>query len=373
MKTILTSLLTYTFILTGLIVNGAATEASDTVIIELTNKSKIIIYTDDRAELENIESYDLNQMIKDLNDALGSKKIEKIELTDESGKKYLKDTTIVLGEDGAKTRIKVGNLELLLDADEWDDIDDALENAFEDEGSFRKYSYEESASGIKRTDNNFNVDIGLNNWIEDGTFPDSDNQPYTLRPFGSWYVALNSTYKTWLAGPLFVEWAFGASWYNFKLQDSDYMIEKGLNGVEFNPVPVEYNTTKSRLSVPYANVSFVPMLDFAKGKRRVNNHEKDGFTFRTYKKQGIRFGAGMYAGYRLGGNYKLKYSDEGNKEKIKEKDHFYLENFRYGIRAQFGFKGLDIFANYDLNSVFSEGKGPAGSSGLNAISFGITL
>jgi hypothetical protein len=372
MKTILIALLTYTFILTGLSVHGANTPA-DTVIIELTNKSKIIIYTDDRDELKKIESYDLNQMIKDLNDALGSKKIAKIELTDESGKKYLKDTTIVLGEDGAKTRIKVGNLELLVDADEWDDIEDALDEAFEEDGTFKKYSYEESPQSIKRTENNFNIDLGLNNWIENGNFPDADNQPYTLRPFGSWYIGLNSTFKTQVAGPFFVEWGFGASWYNFRLQDSDFMIEQGVDNVEFNPTPATYNTTKSRLSVPYANVSFVPMFDFAQGSRRVNNKEKGGITFRTYKKQGVRFGAGMYAGYRLGGNSKLKYSEEGNKEKLKEKDHFYLENFRYGIRAQFGFKGLDLFANYDLNSVFSEGKGPTGSPGLNAISFGIIL
>lgn len=369
MKTILTSLLTYTFMLYGLQAIANGTEG-DTVIIELTNKSKIVIYTEDRMELENIEDYDLNQMIKDLNDALGSKKIEKIELTDESGKKYLKDTTIVIGDDGAKTRIQIGNLELLLDADEWDDFDDAIEDAMQDD-KVRKYSYEENS--VKRTQDNFNIDIGLNNWIEGGSFPDSDNQPYTLRPFGSWYIALNSTNKTWISGPLFLEWGFGASWYNFSLLDTDYMINKGDTRVEFNTTPVEYNTNKSRLSVPYANISIVPMLDFAQGRKKVNNVEKGSFTFRTYRKQGARVGVGMYAGYRLGGNYKLKYKEEGDKQKIKEQDHFYLQNFRYGVRAQFGFKGLDLFACYDLNEVFSEGKGPVGSSGLNAITFGITL
>lgn len=371
MKSILITLLTYTFMLQGNSIAAKDKTDGDTVIIELSNKSKVVIYTTDRIELEKMEDYDLNKMIKDLNDALGSKKIEKIELTDESGKKYLKDTTIIIGDEKAKTRIQIGNLELLLDADEWDDIDKAFEDAIEEGGEVKKYSYNEKPT--KRTRDNFNIDIGLNNWMENGKFPDSDNQPYTLRPFGSWYIGLNNTYKTWVTGPLFLEWGFGASWYNFKLQDSDYMISKGVSEIEFTEVPAEYNTRKSRLSVPYANITIVPMIDLAKGIRKVKNTEKGGFTFRSYKKQGVRFGVGMYAGYRLGGNYKLKYTEDGNKEKIKESDHFYLENFRYGVRAQFGFKGLDLFATYDLNEVFSQGRGPAGSSGLNAISFGITL
>lgn len=367
MKTILTTLLTYTFMLHG---STAIAAESDTVIIELSNKSKLVIYTEDRDELGKLEAYDINKMIKDLNDALDSKKIKKIELTDESGKKYLKDTTIVFGDDNAKTRIQIGNLELLIDADEWNDNDDPFEDDMKDD-NVKKYSYKEKST--KRTKDNFNIDIGFNNWIEGGSFPDSDNQPYTLKPFGSWYIGLNNTYKTWITGPLFLEWGFGASWYNFKLQDSDYMISKGETQIEITEAPVTYNTTKSRLSVPYANVTIVPMFDFAKGVRRVDNTEKGNFTLRAYKKQGVRFGVGMYAGYRLGGSYKFKYSEDGNKEKIKESDHFYLENLRYGVRAQFGFKGFDLFAMYDLNEVFSEGKGPVGSSGLNAISFGITL
>ncbi|MFY0599977.1 MAG: hypothetical protein JXR03_09925 [Cyclobacteriaceae bacterium] len=370
MKTILISLFTYTFLLQSL--NAMATEnpKGDTVIIELSNKSKVVIYADDREELEKIEKYDLNKMIKDLNEALGSKKIQKIELTDESGKKYLKDTTIVIGDDGSKTRIQIGNLELLIDSDEWNEMECDPDTNWEDK-EVEKYSYEENS--VKRTKNSFNIDIGLNNWIEGTSFPDAENKPYTLSPFGSWYLGFNSVNRTWISGPLFLEWGVGASWHNFKLQDSDYIISKGVNNVELSEAPVEYNTTKSRLSVPYANITLVPMFDFAKGKRRVDNTKKGGVIFRAYKKQGIRFGVGMYAGYRLGGNYKLKYKEDGNKEKLKESDHFYLENFRYGVRAQFGFKGLDLFAAYDLNEVFNQGRGPAGSSGLNAISFGVTL
>ncbi len=366
---------TITAILAGILTLAGAytTEAAsaDTVIIELTNKSKIVIYTSDRMELKSMEKYDINQMIKELNEALGSKKIEKIELTDESGKKYLKDTTIVFGDNKAKTRIKIGNMELLVDADEWDDLDDVIEESLEGDHKMKRFSYEEPAED--RTKNDFRIDIGMNNWMEGSSFPDANNSPYRLKPLGSWYIGVNSTFSTWIAGPLFFDWGFGVSWYNFNLQDPDYIIEKGATNIELTSADVEFNSIKSRLSVPFVNATFVPMFDFAKGKRKVDNREKGSLTFRTYKKQGIRFGVGPYVGYRLGGNSKYKYEDDGDTERKKVSDSFYLENIRYGLRAQFGFKGLDIFAAYDFNDVFATGRGPAGSSGLNAISFGITL
>ncbi|WP_258105199.1 hypothetical protein [Marinoscillum sp. MHG1-6] len=341
--------------------------ASDTVIIELSAGSKIIIYSDNREELKGLERYDINQMIRDINEALESKKIQKIELTDENGQSYSKDTTIIIGDGQAKTSIKIGNMELLIDADEWEE-DEEDHNFFWDD--FDK----EDDNDNRRTSNSFNVDIGLNNWMAGGKFPDADNSPFTVKPFGSWYIGLNSSYSTWVTGPLYLDWGFGVSWNNYKLQDSDYIFTKGANEIELQPTPAEYQTIKSRLSVPYVNVNFVPVINLTNGQRP-HSKWKDGFNFDRdeYKNQGLRFGLGGYAGYRIGGNSKLKYKVNGNKQKDKTSDHFYLQNFRYGIRAQFGFKGLDIFATYDLNEVFSQGHGPVNLGGLHAMSFGITL
>jgi hypothetical protein len=342
--------------------------AGDTVVIELNNRSKITIYTADRVALKDIEQYDLNKMIKDLNSALKSKKIEKIELEDENGKKYLRDTTIILGAgSSAKTKIEVGNMELLVDADDWDDLEDEFDNDL----PVKRYHYEEDA--IDRTRHFFNIDIGLTNWMENGSFPDENNQDYAVKPWGSWYIALNSVNRTWLTGPLFLDWGMGISWHNWKMQNPDQIIIKGDDNIELTEAPVIYSSIKSKLTAPYINVNMVPMLDFAKGRRRVKNLERGSVSFRTYKKQGVRFGVGGFAGYRIGGHTKYVYEEEGKKQKDKDKGNFYLSNFRYGIRAQIGYKGLDLFAQYDLNSVFAEGRGPAGSPGLNAISFGITL
>lgn len=370
MKTIITACIAFMLLSGTGIVRASDTTDGDTVVIELNNKSKIIIYTADRVALKDLEAYDLNKMVEDLNDALGSKKIEKIELEDKNGRKYLKDTTIVFGDGNVKTKIKIGNMELLVDADDWDE----LEDEFDDDLPVKKYDYQERS--IDRTRHYFNIDVGLNNWMEGNQFPDADGQPYTVKPWGSWYFALNSVNRTWVSGPLFLDWGLGVSWFNWKMQDANIMVEKGLESIEFIDATIanpEIDGIKSRLSAPYVNVNFVPMLDFAKGRRRVKNLERGSVNFRTYKKQGLRFGVGGYAGYRIGGNTKFVYREDGEKQKDKNQNNYYLENFRYGIRAQVGFKGLDLFATYDINSVFAGDRGPNGGDGLNAITFGITL
>ncbi|MFN8887027.1 MAG: hypothetical protein ACK5WF_06180, partial [Cyclobacteriaceae bacterium] len=66
---------------------------------------------------------------------------------------------------------------------------------------------------------------------------------------------------------------------------------------------------------------------------------------------------------------KQVYEVDGDDKVERHHDPYFLNNIRYGIRAQFGFRGTDFFFNYDMNDLFVAGKGPQ----LNAFSFGITL
>ena len=40
-------------------------------------------------------------------------------------------------------------------------------------------------------------------------------------------------------------------------------------------------------------------------------------------------------------------------QKSHDHDNYYLNNIRYGLRAQIGFRGTDLFFNYDLNDLFN--------------------
>jgi hypothetical protein len=85
----------FTLLFTGLLCAGFATaNPMDTVVIELDNDSKIIIYTQNKADLRDIENYDINKMIRNLNKELKGSNVEYIELRDQDGNVYKNDTTV---------------------------------------------------------------------------------------------------------------------------------------------------------------------------------------------------------------------------------------------------------------------------------------
>ena len=51
---------------------AASSNAADTVIIELGNNTRIITYVQDAEGLKELENYDLNAMLKDLNLSIDS-------------------------------------------------------------------------------------------------------------------------------------------------------------------------------------------------------------------------------------------------------------------------------------------------------------
>jgi hypothetical protein len=344
---------------------------SDTVIIQLENNSRIVIYTKDKADLKDLESFDINEMIRDLNRSIEGQDTNYLELSDD-GDKYKRDKSYIYEDGKQSAKVRIGGMQLEVDDMDWSDPDDweDLEDRWDREDDFRQYSYIDN--NIDRTDNNFNIDLGTNNWLEgDYQFPQDNNRDYSVKPWGSWYVGLNSINKTWIGGPLFLEWGFGVSFYNWKMENPNYQVLKGMDSVTFElPDPTtDINPEKSKLTASYINFQMVPMFDFAQGRKKVKAYEKGGVRFSRSRRDGIRFGAGGYAGYRIGSRSKFVYNENGDSEKDIDKDNFYLNNLRYGVRAQFGFRDIDFFASYDLNEVFVNGRGPK----LNAVTFGIIL
>ena len=215
------------------------------------------------------------------------------------------------------------------------------------------------------THRSFSIDLGINNWLEEGEFPSDNNAVYAVRPWGSWYVGLNMLNDTHISGPLHVEWGVGVNWYNFKFEDEHTRITEGADQVVFYTAPLDTESDKSKLTAAFVNASLVPMLKLSdRGRRHRHHHHWDhwhGFDNRG----GFRIGAGGYVGYKIDSYTKVIVDDD----KDRDHDGFYLNNIRYGIRGQVGFRGLDLFVNYDLNELFVENKGPK----LQAFSFGVIL
>lgn len=313
----------------------AQSKPADTVVIKVGEGSKIIMAIQDKKDLETMKHYDFQKLINDL--------ILKLEEKDTASQQapaanYLKEPVQELEPE---TEV------VIREEDEDEDDED--------------WSHRTTWHS-RRTYHSINFDLGMNNYLEDGKFPNETNSLYTVKPWGSWYVGINSNLRTRISNKFFLEWGGGVSWYNFKFQNEQTMISKDDNSVIFSQNPLDVDYTKSKLTATYLQAQLVPMIDFGGNRRKpsfFDGHGSDSF----------RFGAGPYVGYRIDSYSKQVYKEEGDKIKPKDHDHFYLNNLRYGIRAQLGFEEVDFFFNYDLNELFIENKGPK----LNAFSFGITF
>ncbi len=317
-----------------LVTPAFAQDATDTVVIKVGDGSKVIFAIKDKKDLETMKKYNFQKLMDDM--------IYKLEVRDSS--RLNKLSSEFLKKDSVKA-VTANNEAANIQPNETPTV----------------ITHERKYHG-RRTRNSFNVDLGTNNFLENGNSPSQSNSLYTVRPWGSWYVSLNSIYRTRMTNKFFLEWGGGVSWYNFKFQNSQVVMTKDDNGVYFNLDPRNYSFTKSKLTACFVNISIVPVLDFGSNRRKPSFFDGHGAG-------GFRIGLGPYVGYLIDSYTKQVYTEDGDKRKEKHHDNYYLNNLRYGVRLQFGFDDIDFFFNYDINNVFADNKGPQ----LNAFAFGISF
>jgi hypothetical protein len=323
----------------------------DTVVINFGNNSKILILVDNPEELKKISQFDINAMLEELSISIDSmdEQDQYLRIEDETGESYLKDTSIVLNS------LTAADLEQLKKS-----IKDEVKEELEDEYAG---SEKEKRKKHRRTQHYLNLELGMNNYLQEGKFPDADNELYSVKPWGSWYVGIIGTNRTQLSGPLYLDWGGGISWYNFKHQNFTTRLEKGDSEVIYYDDPDVPSPIKSKLAITHLNIHLVPMLNFGK-----SGGKKDIFHW-DYYDSSFRFGLGGYLGYRIKSWTKYTWKEEGDKEKDHDYGNFYLNNLRYGVKFIIGYRSMDLFMNYDISELYSENRGPR----LNAFSFGIIL
>ncbi len=353
MKTILTAILLFSTVFLSAAVSPElpGRVVKDTVVINFGNKSKIMILVDDPEELKKISEFDLNKMLKDLSISVDTMNNDEqyLKIEDETGEKYLNDTSIVV-EQGTVIDVEALKEEIK------DELRDEMKTETKKESSRKKKDY-------KRTRSYFNFEFGMNNWLQDGRYPNESNALYTVRNWGSWYVALANTNRVHVSGSFYFDFGASISWYNFKFQNDRTRLEKAETQAVFWEDNLIEGPIKSKLTISYLNATFVPTFSFGKSGRK-----RDLFNWDYYDK-GFRVGLGGYIGYRLWSFTKYVWRDSGPRQRNREHNDFFLNNLRYGVRFVTGFRMLDIFVNYDINTIFIEDRGPS----LNGLSFGIIL
>jgi hypothetical protein len=340
----------------------AIASEKDSIIVLFGKKTRIVVHSEDKQELQKLKDFDFNALFEQV--LAVSEKSQSNTASKDTSFVMNGDSVIVRGSDVlVKDNDKSISFTIRIGKDE-DSEEEELELSENDstivtiksrrsssDSNYRRFRNRKEHHN-KRTEGEFRLDLGLNNYLENGQIPDQSNQPYELRPLGSRYVALGYIYKTRIGNqksPFYLTHGIEFSANNFMF-DGDARIRKGTDGVSFEDTGIDLR--RNKLTVWYLSIPVMPMLDFKRARLG-----------------SFRFGFGGYVGYRIHSYSKIMHFENGDRVKDHEKSNFYLNNLRYGLQTQISIFGINFFAKYDLNPLFSSGKGPD----LNAVSFGIRL
>lgn len=134
--------------------------------------------------------------------------------------------------------------------------------------------------------------------------------------------------------------------------DKKTSIEKGNSRIE--PIEQYYDSKqKSKLSSVYLSVPL--LVEFQVPIKNYGNR--------------LYFSAGVVVNKRLSTHTKVKYRENGKKEKLKTPDDFYMHDFRFSGMFRMGYRFINLFVTYDLQPLFQKEKGPE----LYPFSVGIAL
>jgi hypothetical protein len=209
------------------------------------------------------------------------------------------------------------------------------------------------------SDNGLHLYLGLNGMNgKPGQLPPALlSSDFDLKALNSTFVSLAIDESVNLVRGKKSAWRLGygvsVDWYNFQF-DHSRVIQKSATGQTiFQPIiskGAEIELEKNKLAVSYVTLPLMSQFVF----RKVSAIQMISF--------------GGYASYRLTSWTKTKEDKSGDRNK--ESSNFNLNQFRYGLRADFAFRRFpDLFFNYDLSPLFESNTGLK----MNGFSFGVKL
>lgn len=238
--------------------------------------------------------------------------------------------------DGDKTKVVIGNNEL--------NVDDDGKVSFKRN---RQDKFDGHFGGFEMGVNGYLNSYGEFDMPEDYDFLD-------LRMEKSINVKLNILEQNFnlIRNKVGLTTGLGLEWKNFRFKDDVHLLAR--DGDVFNNFDnMPRNYTKSKLVVNYLNVPL--MLEFQ--------------TNRFSKTNSFHIAAGIQGGLRIGSHTKNVFQENGNKKKVKDRDDFYLNPIKYDLMARIGWGEINLYADYSLNTLFKNNRGPE----LYPFTLGITL
>ncbi len=194
----------------------------------------------------------------------------------------------------------------------------------------------------RRTTSDLVFAIGFNNAIIEGQ--SLNDSPYKIG--GSGFVELGWAWKTRVfkhTNAMRVKYGLSFQWNKLDIKDNLYFTETN-DVVTLEEFPLNLKKSKFRTT------NLVVPIHFEFGPSKKIERE-DYFRYSTYRK--FKIGVGGYGGFVIQSLQKLKYEEDGQKQKDKFKD-YNTNNFVYGLSGYISWGNVGIYAKYDLSTIFKD-------------------
>jgi hypothetical protein len=197
--------------------------------------------------------------------------------------------------------------------------------------------------------------IGFNNTLIDGQ--NLDDSPYKLG--GSGFLEWGFSWKTRLLNNsnfLRVKYGLSIQWNKLDIKDNNYFVNVD-DEILLQEFPQELDKAKFRAT----NIVIPLHFEFGPSKKI----ERENY-FRYSTRNQFKIGLGGYAGLNVWNMQKLKYKDDGNRVKNKQRGGYEVSEFIYGLSGYVGIDDVALYVKYDLNPLFKNQ-----AVDQNNISFGV--
>ncbi|MDH7911828.1 hypothetical protein [Winogradskyella sp. SYSU M77433] len=195
----------------------------------------------------------------------------------------------------------------------------------------------------RRTTSDIVFALGFNNTLIDGE--SIDDSPYKLA--GSGFMELGYAWKTRIFDNTNfwrLKYGFSFQWNKLNIKDNNYLVNTD-GDVSLQEFPTNLDKAKFRTT----NLVFPVHLEFGPSKKI---EKEDYFRYSTHNK--LKIGIGGYAGFNIGSMQKLKYKEDGNRVKDKQRDGFEVSEFVYGLSSYVSLGDVALYVKYDLNPLFKD-------------------
>ena len=194
-----------------------------------------------------------------------------------------------------------------------------------------------------RTFSDLFIGISFNNAVLDGGSIDDTSFKFGgSRSFEIGYEWSTRVFKE--SNFLRINYGFSFQFNGLKPKDNQIFVQ---NGEQTELESFEFDLEKSKFRMD--NLILPVHLQFGESKTTVLDNGNKRFSDHSFK-----VGVGGFAGINLANTQKLKFDDGRRNEKLKQRDDFNTNNLLYGLSAYVGWETFSIFAQYNLNPIFTD-------------------